>query len=485
MAAEAALHGLKGSLTNKNRGRKMHNSSLENAAKSGLERLRAGFAVLFLGSSLLVFAASAHATLPIQHWQTASGSRVYFVENHDLPILDVSVDFAAGSSRDVPAKAGLAAMTAQMLDLGAGGLSDDEISKRMADVGAALGTRFDLDRAGISLRTLSSKAERDQALGVMGKVLQQPEFPEAVLAREKTRTVAALKEAETQPEAIADKAFYAALYGTHPYGLPSSGEVATVSALTRQDLVDFYDAHYGANGAVVALMGDVTRAEAAAIAEQLSAKLPKPANAPAALPPVQAPASAVVRNIAHPAKQSHILMGYPGMSRVDPDYFSLYVGNYILGGGGFDSRLTQEVRDKRGLAYSAYSYFIPYAEQGPFEIGLQTKREQANEALAVVRKTLADFVAHGPTQKELTQAKNNLIGGFPLRIDSNKKIQEYLAVIGFYQLPLTYLDDFTKSVEKVTVASIRDAFSRRVQPSRMVTVIVAGPEQGEAPPAAK
>jgi len=456
----------------------MHNSSYGKAARGRL-------AAIALGWSLLVFAGAAQATLPIQHWQTASGARVYFVENHDLPILDVSVDFSAGSSRDVPAKAGIASLTAHLLDLGAGGLSDDEISKRTADVGASLGARFDLDRAGVSLRTLSSKAERTQALDVMARVLQQPEFPEAVLAREKARIIAALKEAETQPEAIADKAFYAALYGTHPYALPSSGEVDTVSAATRQDLQDFYGAHYGAQGAVIALMGDVTRAEAAAIAEQLSAGLPKPAAPAAPLPPVQAPAAAVVRDIAHPAKQSHVLMGYPGIKRIDPDYFPLYVGNYILGGGGFDSRLTKEVRDKRGLAYSAYSYFIPMAEQGPFEIGLQTKREQAGEALAVVRKTLADFVAHGPTQKELTQAKNNLIGGFPLRIDSNKKIQEYLAVIGFYGLPLTYLDDFTKNVEKVTVASIRDAFSRRVQPSRMVTVVVAGPEPREAPSAAK
>jgi zinc protease len=478
MVAEAAAHVLNGSPTNRNSGKKMHNSSFGKTA-------RGGFAAFALGWSLLVVAGAAQATLPIQHWQTASGARVYFVENHDLPILDASVDFSAGSSRDVPAKAGIASLTAHLLDLGAGGLSDDEISKRTADVGASLGTRFDLDRAGVSLRTLSSKAERTQSLDVMARVLQQPEFPEAVLAREKARIIAALKEAETRPEAIADKAFYAALYGTHPYALPSSGEVATVSAATRQDLQDFYGAHYGAHGAVIALMGDITRAEAAAIAEQLSAGLPKPAAPAAPLPPVQAPAAAVVRDIAHPAKQSHILMGYPGIKRIDPDYFALYVGNYILGGGGFDSRLTKEVRDKRGLAYSAYSYFIPMAEQGPFEIGLQTKREQAGEALAVVRKTLADFVAHGPTQKELTQARNNLIGGFPLRIDSNRKIQEYLAVIGFYGLPLTYLDDFTRNVEKVTVASIRDAFSRRVQPSRMVTVVVAGPEPREAPSAAK
>jgi zinc protease len=160
------------------------------------------------------------------------------------------------------------------------------------------------------------------------------------------------------------------------------------------------------------------------------------------------------------------------MMRNDPDYFPLYVGNYVLGGGGFASRLIEEVRQKRGLVYSVHSYFIPLQQRGPFEIGLQTKREQADEALAVVRKTLGDFIAKGPTEDELKRAKQNLVGGFPLRIDSNKKILDYLAVIGFYRLPLSYLDDFTGKVEKVTVAQIRDAFTRRIQPDSMATVVV-------------
>ncbi len=181
--------------------------------------------------------------------------------------------------------------------------------------------------------------------------------------------------------------------------------------------------------------------------------------------------------IPHPASQSHILIGAPGVARGDPDYFPLYVGNYMLGGGGFESRLMNEVREKRGLAYSVYSYFMPLKQPGAFQIGLQTRKDQADEALKLVRATLAKFIANGPTEQELLAAKQNIIGGFPLRIDSNRKILGYLSVIGFYDLPLTYLDDFTRNVDKVTVAQIRAAFARHIDPQAMATVIVGAPEE--------
>jgi len=195
------------------------------------------------------------------------------------------------------------------------------------------------------------------------------------------------------------------------------------------------------------------------------------------LPPVAPLTKAQTRRIAHPATQSHILMGAPGIKRAAPDYFPLFVGNYILGGGGFDSRLLEEVRQKRGLAYSAHSHFAPMMLEGAFQIGLQTRRDQADQALAVVRDTLAKFVTEGPTEAELKQAKDNLIGGFPLRMDSNRKILDYLGVIGFYSLPLTYLDDFPTKVEKVTIADIKNAYARRVKPEIMATVIVAADEK--------
>jgi len=433
----------------------------------------------FLTALFLITQASlALATLPIQHWQTPAGVRVYFIESHDLPILDVSVDFSAGSSADTPEKSGRASLTHQLLDLGAGGLSEDQIAKALADVGAQLGGHFDQDRAGASLRTLSSERERKQALEILARVIQRPEFPVNVLEREKARVIAGLKESDTRPGNIADRALMKMLYGSHPYGLRGSGEIESVAAIQRKDLVDFYQSRYVAAGAVVAIMGDVSRAEAAAIAEALTKDLPSGASqgAPAAaLPAVTAPL-AETRRIPHPATQSHILLAYPGLRRDDPDYIPLFVGNYVLGGGGFVSRLLQEIRQKRGLAYSAHSYFSPLRQAGPFVVGLQTKKEQADEALKLTRKVLADFVADGPTQKELLAAKQNIIGGFPLRIDSNAKIMGYLSLIGFYNLPLTYLDDFVQAVDKVTVAQIKDAFQRRIKPEGMVTVVVGAAE---------
>ena len=441
--------------------------------ETGMARFVMPVAVAML---LSLFAAPAVATPKIQHWQAPSGARVYFVENHDLPMLDVAVDIAAGSSFDPAEKSGLAGLTQGLLNLGAEGMSEDDIARNMADVGAQLGGRFDADRAGLSLRTLSSAAERNRALDILESVLQRPLFPEDVLAREKTRLIAGLKEAETKPDSIAEKAFGKAVFGDHPYGLSPTPD--SVESIQRADLEAFYRAYYSARAAVVAIMGDVTRAEAEAIAQKLTGQLPQGGGV-GRIPLVSMQINAGEQRIAHPATQSHILIGAPGMARKDPDYFPLYAGNYILGGGGFVSRLMNEVREKRGMAYSVYSYFVPTLQPGVFQIGLQTKKEQADEALRVVRATLREFVAKGPSAKELQAAKQNIIGGFPLRIDSNRKIIEYLSVIGFYELPLTYLDDFTANMEKITVAQVHDAFKRRVNPDAMATVIVGAPEAKE------
>lgn len=442
---------------------------LTNFCKPFLTRL---YQSLFVSAGMLL-SLHAYAAVDIQHWQTNSGADVYFVENHDLPIIDISTNFAAGSARDSQSKSGVAALTRHVMTLGAADMTDEEISKRMADVGAILGGTFDMDRAGFSLRTLSSQSEREQALDIYTKIMQQPNFPAPILEREKARVIAGLKEAATRPASIADKAFMKALFGDHPYALQESGEPETVANITRDDLQQFYDTYYGAKNATIAMIGDMSRSQAEAIADRIASGLPKTGEAPP-LPPVPYPQQAESQRIPHPATQSHILMGYPGVSRGDPDYFPLYVGNYILGGGGFVSRLTEEVREDRGLAYSVYSYFLPMAEKGPFQIGLQTKREQTDAALDVVRETLNKFVKGGVTAAELKAAKQNIVGGFPLRIDSNAKILDYLAVIGFYKMPLDYLEDFTKQVDKVTAEQIQDAFSRRVDTDKMVTVIVGG-----------
>jgi zinc protease len=426
---------------------------------------------LLLSLLLLVMHISAHAAVNIQHWQTSTGAHVYFVENHDLPIVDVSVNFPAGSSRDTAEKSGVAGITRYMMTLGAAGLSDEAISNQLADVGAILGGEFDTDRAAFKLRTLSSAQEQKQALDVFAKILQKPDFPDQVLSREKARIISGLQEAATQPESIGNRAFMKAMYGSHPYSLDESGEIDTVTKIKRDDLQAFYTQYYSAKSAVIAMIGDLTREQANQIAESLMSGMPQSAT-PAPIARVELPVKPVAQGIAHPASQSHILLGYPGIKRGDPDLFPLYVGNYILGGGGFVSRLTEEVREKRGLVYSVYSYFMPMGELGPFQIGLQTKKEQAQDAIQLVNETLDKFLKNGVTEAELKAAKANIIGGFPMRIDSNKKILDYLAVIGFYKLPLNYLDEYNANVAKVTTAQVKDAFNRRIKPENFVTVIV-------------
>lgn len=415
----------------------------------------------------------AQAGVQIQHWVAPAGAKVYFVESRGLPMLDVQIDFPAGGARDPADKAGLAALVVGQLDAGVGGaepLDEEQIAARLVDLGARLSASADHDRVGVSLRTLSSEPEKSGALALLRTVLSAPTFPEATLEREKIRTIESLKDAETRPDSIAAKRFAAALYPGHPYGGLATPE--SVARITRADLLAFHQAGFAAAGAVVSIIGDVTRTEAEEIARQLTGALPV-GGAPAPLPAVQAPERATLK-IPHPATQAHIHVGLPAIGRTDPDYFALLVGNYTLGGGGFVSRLMKEVREKRGYAYSVYSYFAPRVLAGPFEIGLQTKRDQAQAALRVVEDVLGEFLAKGPTEQELAAAKKNLIDGQALRIDSNAKLLGYLSLIGFYGLPLDYLDQFPRKVEAVTRDDVKAAFRRHVKPEHLVTVIVAG-----------
>jgi zinc protease len=425
----------------------------------------------------LVAVAPAQAALKIQSWTLANGARVLFVENHSIPILDLNVQFDAGSRRDPEGKSGTAALTNAMLARGLHAsdaplqepaMTEAEISDKFADTGAQRGGGAGADRADVSLRTLSSRAERDASVALVARILAHPSFPEDFFARDKARTIAAIREDETKPESIASKAFWRVLYGEHPYARTAT--VPSVEAITRDDLVAFHAAHYVANRAIVSMIGDVTREEANAIAQQLTMRLPQGRPLPE-LPPVQL-APAREEKIEHPASQAHVLTGVPALSRNDPDYFALTVGNYVLGGGGFVSRLMHEVREKRGLSYSVYSYFNPLAQPGPFMAGFQTKREQADDALKVARDTIAAFLRDGPTKDELQAAKDNLIGGFALRIDTNRKILDNMAAIGFYNLPLDYLDTWTANVARVSIADVKAAFNRKVAFDKMSTVVV-------------
>jgi zinc protease len=427
-----------------------------------MKRLLTAAIALFISQAAL-------AGVKIEHWVTPSGARVQFVESRVLPMLDVQVDFAAGSMFDPEGKSGLAALTRGALDLGAGKFDETAIAEQMADIGASLAGGADTDRANVSLRTLSAKDKREPALNILKAVLHAPLFDAAIFEREKARTIAGLKEAMTRPDSIAGKAFWAAMYPNHPYGRQATPE--SVAALSRDDLAAHHARYYNAANASISLVGDISRAEAEMIAEAIAAGLPK--GEAAKLPAAPEKPKWSLTQLAHPASQAHVYIGLPAIERGNPDFFPLLVGNYTLGGGGFVSRLMKEVRDKRGYAYSVYSYFAPLKQTGPFQIGLQTKRSQARDALKVTREVLTDFLKDGPSDDELAAAKANLTGSFPLRLDSNKKILDNVANIGFYGLPLDYLDQYQAKVQEVTADDVRKAFARRVRPENLITVTVA------------
>ncbi|BEP58208.1 pitrilysin family protein [Variovorax sp. V118] len=436
---------------------------------------------LLAGITALFGMGSAQAALPIQHWTLANGAKVYLVSTNALPIVDVQIDFDAGSRRDPAAQAGLASTSAAMVEKGvrAGrngepALDQNALGEAWADLGASFDVSAGTDRTSYTLRTLSDPALLTKAVALAAREIGEPSFPDDIWPRERERINAAIKEANTKPATVVGRAFAQAVYGTHPYGQEVTEE--TLARIDTAAMRQRYEQLILPCRAKLSIVGAVTRAEAEALATTLLSRLPSPA-ACAPLPaiaPVVALTAPKDERIAFDSAQAHVFIGQPGYPRQDPDHFALTLGNYVLGGGGFVSRLTEEVREKRGLAYSVYSGFAPGLDAGAFRIGFQTRPDQAEAATKVSRDVLAKFVAEGPTEKELKAAKDNLIGGFPLLLDSNRKLIGNVANIAWYGLPLDYLDTWTARMNAVTAADIQAAFARKLQPQRMVTVVVGG-----------
>lgn len=429
----------------------------------------------FLPVAAMLLSSWAHAGPAIQHWSTENGLKVYFVPAKDIPMLDIRVTFAAGSARDGD-KAGIGSLTNSMLAQGADGLSADEIATAFENVGAQFSAGSRRDMAWLSLRSLSDPDFLQPALDVFAQILWDPDFPERDFERLKKQTLLSIKAEEAEPSSIAEKAFFAAVYGDHPYASPSIGTDSTVAALTREDLGAFYQQYYVARNGLLAMTGDIDRDTAEKLAEVLSSRL-KAGEVAAELPPVKPLSKAIEKRIPFPSKQAHVMVGQPGVERGNPDYYALYLGNHVLGGGGFTSRLVKEVRVARGYAYSVYSYFMPMEMPGPFLVGLQTRGSQVDDALKVVRDNLKDFIDAGAKSEEIKASRKNITGGFPLRIASNQNIVEYLALIGFYELPLGYLDNFTAKINEVSRKDIKAAFNKYLSPEKMVTIVVGGEEE--------
>ncbi|MFJ4196378.1 M16 family metallopeptidase [Pseudomonas sp. NPDC089534] len=421
--------------------------------------------------------APASRKLDVQTWHTAEGARVLFVEARELPMFDMRLIFSAGSSQDGNAP-GLAVLTNAMLNEGVAGKDVSAIAQGFEGLGADFGNGAYKDMAIASLRSLSAADKREPALKLFCEVVGKPTFPADSFARIKNQMLAGFEYQKQSPGKLASLELMKRLYGDHPYAHASDGDAQSVPKVTLAQLREFHAKAYAAGNAVIALVGDLSRSEAEAIANQVSAALPK-GPALAKIAPPQEP-KASVGHIEFPSKQTNLMLAQLGIDRDDPDYAALSMGNQILGGGGFGTRLMSEVREKRGLTYGVYSAFSPMQARGPFMINLQTRAEMSEGTLKLVQDVLADYLKSGPTQKELDDAKRELAGSFPLSTASNADIVGQLGAMGFYNLPLSYLDDFMRQSQSLTVEQVREAMNRHLSTDKLV-IVSAGPTVPQKP----
>lgn len=423
-----------------------------------------------------LFALPSHAALQIETWQTPKGAKVLYAHAPELPMVDIRVVFDAGSARDGDKK-GVAYLTNQLI--GQGDLQRDE--EAFAEQSEALGLQFSTqalkDMAVVNIRSLSRADVLQSALALSSAAISQPLFSDQVLKREKAQLLTRLQAKQQSASALARDAFWLQLYGQHPYAYASEGTVDSVKTISQADLKAFYRRFYTARNATVAIVGQVDKATAQAIAIQLVDGLAEGQAAPA-LASVKTPAAGM-KTIDYPSSQTQVLMGQLGVTRLDADYVPLYVANHILGGSGFASRLMEEVREKRGLVYGVSSALIPMRQQGPWMISLQTATNNAPEALSVVKTTLTGLLADIP-ETELQEHKDNIVGSFALETDSNKDIVGFLAMMGFYQLPLNWMEDFPKQVAALDRQQLITVVKRHLQPENWTGVLLGKPADAKA-----
>lgn len=422
----------------------------------------------------------ARRALNIQTWNTAEGAKVLFVESRELPMFDIRLTFAAGSSQDRKTP-GISTLTNAMLNEGIHGKDVTAIAQGFEGLGAEFENGSYRDMAVASLRSLSAPDKREPALKLFSEVLGKPTFPADSLTRIKNQLLASFEYRKQNPGAIAGEALFKQVYGDHPYAHPSDGDAHSINAINIAELKAFHAKAYAAGNAVIALVGDLSREEAQAIAAQVSSALPKGPALPKVPMPVEPKAGAT--HIEFASNQTHLMLAQLGIDRNDPDYVALNIGNSVLGGGGFGSRLMTEVREKRGLTYGVSSGFTAMQVPGPFLISLQTRADMSQNTLKLVQDIVREFLANGPTQKEIDDVKRELTGSFPLSAASNSAIVGQLGAIGFYNLPLTYLEDYMTQAQNVTVEQVKAAMSKHLSADKMVIVTV-GPNvpQKELPP---
>jgi zinc protease len=428
------------------------------------------FAFLFFGLITNSINATPTTILPISYWTTQNGIPVYFVAKSQLPIIDIAIVFKAGSAYD-HASPGIAYLTMQLMDQGTSSLSADQIASQFESVGAQYNTSITQDALAFHLRALSQSTLFNPAFNTFANLFSDANFPQDAILRIKKQTLITLEQEKQNPSAIAYKSFYQTLYGNHPYGSPLLGSPQSIEQITRDQLLNFFQHYYVANNAMIAIVGDLSQSTAVKLADLLASKLAMGEKAPPLPVPTASATNFIVKN-SYPSQQTTILLGQMGIALKDPEYFPLIVGNQILGGGALTSRLFSEVRNRRGLCYGISSRFSTLEVGGPFMIILQTRKEQATTALNITRQIIKKFVDQGPTDAELRAAKQALIGSLPFMIANNAAILSTLEKIGFYKLPLNYLDTYAIQLESVTAKQVHEAFQKHIKSDKLDIVTV-------------
>jgi zinc protease len=430
-----------------------------------------------LAAAFLIAAFAAPAVgLEIKRSVLANGAVLLVSEQHQLPMITMTIAFDAGARRDPEGKAGLASLTASCLTLGTKELSATQFNQKVDFMGSSISVAAGSDYAQASFTSLAKYG--DDTLRLLAAALTTPALSDAEITRKRDEHVADIKAQEEQPGYVAGVTFRKTLFGNHPYGHPSEGTAESVAKLTPQDVREFYHSQYKIGSAVIAVVGDVK-------ADEVQARLEKAFDALKGTVPAQAepPAPSVPPGI-HPTLidrsvvQATIILGSGGIARSDPDYYSVQVMNYILGGGGFASRLMKVVRSKAGLAYGISSGFEAGKFPGSFAVNTQTKNKSSNEALRLILGQLRDMQEHPVSDAELGSAKKYLIGSFPLKIDRQSSIASFILQVELYGLGLDYAERYPKLITAVSAADIQRVAQKYLHPDALILVAVAN--QAEA-----
>jgi len=411
------------------------------------------------------------ANVEVLSYKTKNGINVLYSKSENIPMIDIKITFNAGSNKDGDLK-GLSLLTHNLLDEGTSKMNSEEIASVFESTGAIFNTSVSKDKSSISLRSLSDKKYLDPSIKMFLKILSDSIFPKDEINLQKDRTISSIIEDDADPGEISINLFFKEMYGDHPYAFPTIGTRNTVKKIKRKDVLAFYKNNINIKNATIVIVSSLPKKEVIYLSEKISKSLnTSTVKDSYNLDLIKnSKEKNVYKNFR--SKQAHIYIGGLSIKRGSENHLPLYVGNYIFGGSGFSARLMQELRVKRGLTYGVYSYIYPMKDIGPFVIGIETKAEQAQKSVKLINNMLKDFYKNGPTDIELKHAKEAIINGFPLRVDSNRDILNYLSMINYYNLPIDYLNTFTSKISKITKKDIIKSFNEDIDVNKLITLIV-------------